>query len=331
MSQKQPTIHPQPGPAVLSQTREQRSTRITLLGLAVNILLVIFKLLSGAVGHSGAIIADAFHSLSDLSTDIAVLLGVRAAGRPVDKSHDYGHGKIETLVSAFVGLMLLVVGGGILVHGCVVISSAIQGGPLPRPGWIALVAAACSIAVKEWLYQETLRVGRAIRSPAVIANAWHHRSDALSSIGVFLGIGGAILLGEPWRILDPLAAIVVSFFLVKIAVVIIRDTLNELAEASLSDEIERQILSEVVTIAGVQNPHNLKTRRIGKDIAIDLHIKVNPDLKIIAAHDIATAVERQLKERFGPGTFVSVHIEPAKQGDLAAGPVLPGDQGRGGG
>ena len=190
--------------------REKRATRVTLYGAAINIILVIFKLIAGVVGQSAAMIADGIHSLSDLLTDAVVIIFMKLSSRPQDEDHDYGHGKYETLATAIIGMALFVVGLGICYGGVVKIWAALQGGQLGQPGWIALAAALLSIALKEWCFQFTVRTGRAIQSETVVANAWHHRSDALSSVGTAIGIGGAIALGPSWAVLDPIAAVIVS-------------------------------------------------------------------------------------------------------------------------
>ncbi|MFC1514976.1 cation diffusion facilitator family transporter [Candidatus Omnitrophota bacterium] len=291
--------------------RSLKANRVIWVGLFINIILTFLKLLAGIYGKSAAMIADAFHSLSDFGTDIVVLLSFRIIDKPVDKSHDYGHGKVETLVSVVIGVVLLAVGVKICWSGLYRVYKFYQGQLIPQPGLIAFYAAAISIISKEWLYRYTLKVGKAINSQAVIANAWHHRSDAFSSIGTMIGIGGAIILGERWRILDPIAAIVVSFLIIKTAVVISREGFNELVEVSLSDKTENEILGIVRSVPGVKMPHNLKTRKIGNYVAIDIHIRVNKDLNIMEGHAIATEVEKKIKEAFGENAFISIHIEPS--------------------
>jgi len=290
--------------------RGNRANRITWIGLWINIVLTLFKLMSGIAGKSAAMIADAFHSLSDFATDVVVLLGFRFIEKPIDKSHDYGHGKAETLSTVIIGVALCVVGLKILGDGAANIFKFYRGQTIPEPGWIAFVAAITSIVTKEWLYRYTVAVGRAINSQAVIANAWHHRSDAFSSIGTMVGIGGAILLGEHWHILDPIAAVIVSFFIIWTGITISLGGFKELLEASLSEEIEAEILSITRSVPGVINPHELKTRKIGNYIAVDIHIEVDKGLNIILAHGIATAVEEAIKKTFGEDAFISVHIEP---------------------
>ena len=292
--------------------RERELYKVTLAGSLVNLTLVACKLLAGMAGHSAAMIADGIHSLSDLATDIVVLVFVRISGKPEDKKHDFGHGKYETLGTLLIGAALFLVGMGILWEGCGSIYRYLSGEPLDSPGYIALWAALVSIVSKELVFHYTRRAGVKYHSPSVIANAWHHRSDALSSIGTALGIGGAILLGESWRVLDPLAAVVVSLFILKVAVQLLTPSLNELLECSLPEEVEQQIIERAQEVNGVSHPHKLRTRQIGNRYAIDLHVRMDGRLSLFEAHDKATQVERKLRESFGNGTFINIHIEPVK-------------------
>jgi len=296
------------------QENQSKANRVTLWAFICNILLTVLKMIAGFLANSEALIADAFHSLSDFSTDIAALWGYHASLRPQDKSHSYGHGKIETLISMMIGWVLLFVGFGILGKGGSLIYKVIQGYTIMRPGWLAFTVAIISILIKEWLYRYTKRVAQEIESSVILVNAWHHRSDAFSSIGVLIGIGGAILLGENWTILDPIAAVIVSFFIIQISVSIIYKNANELIEASLGNEISNEILAVVKNVNGVRYPHNLRTRRVGNKIVIDVHIKVDRSLNIVHAHDITSEVELALREKFGEDTIISVHAEPLNEG-----------------
>lgn len=293
-----------------TDVRFKKANRVTWMGFSANFILTAVKLSAGIIGKSGAMVADAIHSLSDFITDIVVLISFRIIRKPVDHEHDYGHGKFETLATAFIGLALLVAGGGIFWQGARKIFLSLTGSPLDKPGNVALIAAIISIILKEWLYRYTVKVGDEIGSQAVVANAWHHRSDAFSSIGTMLGIGGAIILGERWRILDPIAAVIVSFFIIKVAFSIVVVSVKELSEGSLDDAVEDEILKIVAGCPGVIKPHDLRTRKIGYNIAVDIHVYVKRDLTICAAHDIATDVEQRLRKRFGAETFISVHTEP---------------------
>lgn len=301
--------------------RTASASRATWVGFSVNLILTAGKLAAGIVGHSGAMVADAMHSLSDFATDVVVLVSFRMVGQPADKGHDYGHGKYETLATAIIGVALLLVGAGIFWGGASKIWLGVfQGRRMVAPGYVALVAAAVSVAVKECLYRYTVKVGKRIDSQAVIANAWHHRSDAFSSVGTLLGIGGAILLGEKWHVLDPLAAIVVSFFIVKVALEISSGSVKELVEESLDDESEAEIIAMASGIPGVADPHELRTRRIGHDVAVDLHVRVGADLPVREAHALASEVETRIRARFGQSTIVSVHVEPPLKDEIPAPP-----------
>ena len=245
-------------------------------------------------------------------TDIVVIVFVRIAGKPEDKGHDYGHGKYETLATAIIGLLLLCVGFGIFWNGASSIYTFLRGGQLESPGVVALVAALVSIVSKEILYQYTVIQGKKLNSQAVIANAWHHRSDALSSIGTAIGIGGAILLGDHWRVLDPVAAVVVSFFIMKVSVRLLIPCVDELLEKSLPEDVEKEIEQTVLSFPGVSQPHHLRTRRIGNYYAIELHVRMDGKITLEEAHSTATAIENKLKEMFGKGTHVGIHVEPTK-------------------
>ena len=292
--------------------REKQIYKVTLMGSVGNLALLIFKLIAGVVGHSSAMIADAVHSLSDFVTDIVVLIFVRISVKPQDASHDYGHGKFETIATFLVGLALMIAAVGIILPGVQKLILWWNGADLAAPGWIALWAALVSIAVKELLYQMTVRKGKALNSQLMVANAWHHRSDALSSVGAAIGIGGAIWLGQRWTMLDPLASVVVGLMLMKVVWDLLKTSMNELTEGSLSEETEQEIMEIITAVPGIQQPHNLRTRRIGNHIAIEAHIRMDGNLSLNEAHEQATAVERKLKARFGSSTYVSIHMEPMK-------------------
>ncbi len=293
-------------------SRENEIYRVTIIGSVVNFLLLLFKFLAGFVGHSSAMIADAVHSLSDFATDLIILVFVRLSAKPADRSHRYGHGKFETLATAIIGIVLLGVAVGICVKGVTDVVAVCHGYTLPAPKTVALIAAVVSIILKEGLYRYTVYAGRRLNSQAVIANAWHHRSDAFSSIGTLLGIGGAIIGGAKWRILDPLAAIGVSLLIAKVAIRIMKNSLDELLEHSLPEATEEEIKQVILSVDGVVAPHSLHTRRIGNHFAIEVHIRMNGDFSLTHAHQITTVVERRLKERFGEQTHVNIHTEPLK-------------------
>ena len=295
--------------------RERQIYKVTLAGSVGNALLVAFKFVAGLAGHSAAMVADAVHSLSDFITDIVVLVFVGISARPQDRSHDYGHGKFETLASLFISLALVAAAIGIIVSGGMKLAAWIGGEDLASPGRIALWAALLSILLKELMFQYTARKGRELDSPALKANAWHHRSDALSSVGSALGIGGAVLLGGRWTVLDPLASVVVGAMLVKVAWEIMRPSLGELTDESLPEKTEEDILSVLRSFPEVSEPHNLRTRHIGNRIAIEAHIRMDGSITLAQAHDVTSRIERALKERFGPQTIVTLHMEPVREGD----------------
>ncbi len=292
--------------------RERKIYRVTFMGGLVNVVLLVFKFVAGILGGSAAMIADAVHSLSDFASDIVVLVLVKLGSKPQDEDYDYGHGKFETLASVIIGLALLLVGVMLAYSGVVKIYHAFRGEVLPQPGVIAFVAALVSIALKKWAFQFTVRVGRQVNSEAVVANAWHHRSDALSSIGTAVGIGGAILLGSQFSVLDPIAAVVVSFFIVKTAYGLISNALGELLEKSLSPDMEEEIKHIAESEESVSEVHHLQTRRIGNGIAIEMHVRIPGETTLYTAHQHATSIERKLKARFGEQTHIGLHVEPVK-------------------
>lgn len=295
--------------------REKAIYQVTWAGSFVNFLLVVFKFIAGILGHSAAMIADAVHSLSDFATDIVVLIFTRISNKPQDKNHDYGHGKYETLATAIIGIVLFAVGAGICWNGLRAIQTVWQGGRLPVPGMLAFAGAIISIVSKELIYRYTIHVGRKINSSAVIANAWHHRSDAFSSIGTAMGIGGAIALGESWSVLDPMAAVIVSFFIMKVSVQLLKPCVDELTEKSLPDEIEKEICLIAENTPGVSAIHNLRTRRIGNHYAIEMHVRMDVHLTLYEAHAKASVIENKLKEKYGNETHVGIHVEPVKDAD----------------
>ncbi len=292
--------------------RQRDIYKVTIIGSICNLLLLVFKFMAGFLGHSAAMIADAVHSLSDFVTDIIVLVFVRISGKPQDKDHDYGHGKYETLATALIGVILVFVGLGIMWNGLTAIVAFLKGEPLGEPGVLALVAALVSILLKEVLYRYTVWVGKRVDSQSVVANAWHHRSDAFSSIGTAVGIGGAILLGPSWRVLDPIAAVIVSVFIIKVAFELIGPTVDELMEKSLPEDVENEIEKAITDVPGVFNPHNLRTRKIGNNYAVSVHVRMDGNLTVSQSHEITRSIESSVRNLLGPNAFVSVHVEPVK-------------------
>lgn len=290
--------------------REKEIYKVTLVGGAVNVILLIFKFVAGIVGRSSAMVADALHSLSDFVTDVIVLVFVKISNKPQDKSHDYGHGKYETLALTLIGIALMAVAISIIVKGAVKIAGWAHGEVLEAPGLLAFWAAIVSIVLKEGVYRYSIIKAKKLNSKAVEANAWHHRSDALSSIGTAVGIGGAIFLGERWTILDPIASVVVGAFIVKVAFDLLKNGIGDLMEQSLPDTVEEEILQLAASVPGVTKPHDLRTRRIGNHYAIEMHILMDGDLTLKEAHKRASEVEDLLRQHFGEETHVVVHVEP---------------------
>ena len=290
--------------------RSQEIYKVTLVGGVVNVVLLLFKFVAGIVGHSAAMVADAVHSLSDFITDVIVLVFVHISSKPKDKSHDYGHGKYETLAMTLIGVALLIVAIGIIYSGAMKIIAWMNGEQLEAPGTLALWAALLSVLLKEGVYQYSMVKARQLNSQVVEANAWHHRSDALSSVGTAIGIGGAIFLGQRWTVLDPIASLVVGAFIVKVAVDLLRSGIDDLMEHSLPETVEEEILRIVEELPDVVNPHDLRTRRIGNHYAIELHILMDGDITLREAHNKASEVEDLLRARYGENTHVAVHVEP---------------------
>ena len=301
----------------MEQSREHRIYKVTIIGTIGNFLLLVFKFLAGFLGHSAAMVADAVHSLSDFATDLVVLLFVRLSSKPRDVNHDFGHGKYETLATAIIALSLFAVGLGIFWKGANEIWAFFNGQPLEAPGMIALWAALISIVVKELLYQYTVIEARKVSSKAMEANAWHHRSDAFSSIGTTLGIAGAIFLGEKGRVLDPVAAVVVSIFILRVAVQLVRPAIAELLEKSLPADTEQRIEEIIKATPGVSDPHNMRTRRIGNYAAVDVHVRMPAEMTVSQAHDITRVLETEIRNYLGKDTIINIHVEPI--------PTLPTD------
>ena len=294
----------------LVMERNKEIYKVTMVGGVVNVILLLFKFVAGILGHSAAMVADAVHSLSDFVTDVIVIVFVHISGKPKDKSHDYGHGKYETLAMTIIGLALLAVAIGIVYSGLMKIIDWMSGHELQAPGMLALWAALLSVVLKEGVYRYSMREARKLQSQAVEANAWHHRSDALSSIGTAIGIGGAIFLGQRWTVLDPIASVVVGLFIIKVAIFLLRDGIGDLMEQSLPDEVETEILQLAASVDGVCEPHDLRTRRIGNHYAIELHILMDGNITLCEAHDKASEVEDLLRQHYGNDTHIAVHVEP---------------------
>ncbi len=290
--------------------RTHKVTAVTLTGAVVNIILTVFKIAAGIIGRSSAMIADGIHSLSDLLSDIVVIVFVRVSAKGRDKDHDYGHGKFETFATLIISLMLIVVAANLMSGGIGKIRLILEGGEVSPPGMVALWAAVLSIVLKEILYHYTVIQGRILNSPMMIANAWHHRTDALSSVGSLLGIAGAIFLGDKFVILDPVAGCVISVFIFVMAVKMSVPAIKELLDVSLPDDVEAKIEETARTIPGVIDLHELKTRREGPGIIMEGHLVMDSGISLREAHDISKKVEEALRKEFGEETQISLHLEP---------------------
>lgn len=294
-------------------TREKQIYKVTAVGSIVNVLLTLFKFVAGILGRSSAMMADAVHSLSDLITDIIIFVFVRTASKPVDRSHDYGHGKFETMATLIIGIILILVGVGIMINGVKDCIAFYEGEIGERPRSIALIAAVLSIVLKEGVFRYTISKGRKINSPTLIANAWHHRSDAYSSIATLVGVAGSMFLGPKGMILDPLAAILVSLYIFKTGFEIVKPSVDELLEKSLPPETEKEIRQILKSVKGIEGVHKLKTRKIGNRIAIEAHTEMDGNMSLKEAHHIASVAENKLKKHYGVKTHVGIHMEPTKE------------------
>ena len=290
--------------------RIKEAKKVTWIGFFINLILTVFKILAGIFGKSTAMIADGVHSLSDFVTDVLVIVFVGISGKEKDNDHHYGHGKYETFATMLISMILMLVGIGIFWSGFTRVIDFFQGKAIEEPSVIALIAAIVSIFSKEWLYRFTKKTGEKIKNYAVVANAWHHRSDAFSSIGTAIGIAGAIYLGESWRILDPIAGMVVSIFIIKVATEIGLPSMHELLEKSLPVEIEKEIAEVIENNPEVKFHHNLKTRKVGYIYVIDVQIKLDKEISFVKSHDVATEVEVELKRKYGEKTVINIHTEP---------------------
>lgn len=286
-------------------TQEAQGRKITWAGIAANTLLIAVKFAAGVLGHSQALIADAVHSISDFITDFVVLMGLRFGRKPPDETHHFGHGRIETIASAMVGLALIVVAVFIGFSAARDIYHHVE----RHPTWIAIAAAALSILVKEILYQYTVMVGRRIRSQAVIANAWHHRSDALSSVAVLIGVTGA-QLRPGWHILDAYAALLVSFFIVKVGIDILWGAMREFADTAPEPEVLERIRECILGVEGVMGIHNLKVRSTGGIFEIQVHLEVDNALSIAEGHLIINEARGCLRAAMKDVGEITVHLDP---------------------
>ena len=294
--------------APVAGTKEKIIRRVTWIGLIVNLFLAGIKLTAGLLGKSQALVADAIHSLTDLTTDIAVIAGSHYWERPPDEDHPYGHKRLETMVTVFIGLMLAAAGLGI---GWKAISTLRYNGASP-PGWIAFLAALVSIICKEVIYRWTARTGKRLKSAALAANAWHHRTDALSSLPVLAAVGGARVLPS-WSFLDRLGAVVVSIFIIHASIKIIRPALSELIDAGAPADTRNKIRKLAHGNENVLQVHDIRTRYVSTSIVADLHIVVQGSLTVRQGHDIADNVKNRILKGIPEILDVIVHIDPPEK------------------
>ncbi len=293
--------------ATAGQLREER--RVTLFGLVVNLFLATGKVLVGLAAGSSAIIADGLHSASDLASDFVVLWGIAAAKRPADADHHYGHSRYESIITLFVGLLL--VAAALFVGIESIVSLGRKHGAIR--GWLPFWAAVVSIVFKESLYWWTRAVGRRYGNPAVLANAWHHRSDAFSSVAAAVGIAGALVGGDRWAFLDHVTAVVLAAFLVIIGIRVVRESLQKLSDRAPAPADVERMRAAVAAIPGVLGLHAFRARHSGAGgmIEMDVHVEVDPALTVRQGHDIASQVESQLRNEMPDITGIVVHVEPA--------------------
>lgn len=293
-----------------SQLVVRTARKVTWVGFWVNAFLGVAKIIAGIFGRSSAMVADGVHSFSDFVTDIVVIVFIGISRKKADSTHQYGHGKYETFATLILSLVLAIVAVIFFIEGAEATWGALHGELLPSPTWLALGICLLSILAKEWLYRYTRAAGERIGSAVVVANAWHHRSDALSSIATLLGVAGAMFLGEHWRVLDPIAAMLVSIFIIMVSVKLAIPAIKELLEVSLPADITEQMYEIIGSTPGVMAFHHFASRRNGNRMIVDFHIKVDPTETVEAGHHICTEVENRLRKKFGDDLTVNIHMEP---------------------
>lgn len=289
---------------------QKLAMHVSSVSIAVNVVLSLFKLLAGIIAHSGAMISDAIHSASDVISTVVVMIGVHLSGKQSDKEHQYGHERLECVSSIVLAGLLLVTGIGIGFSGVEKIIAGTSGEDLMTPGRLALIAAVISLVVKEWMFWYTRAAAKKINSGALMADAWHHRSDALSSVGAFAGILGA-RLGYP--ILDPIASVVICLFIAKAAVDIFQDAINKMVDRSCDEKTENEIRQVVAKVPGVERVDRIKTRLFGSKIYVDIEIAVDGEMLLKDAHAIAEEAHRQVERSFADVKHCMVHVNPSSE------------------
>lgn len=288
----------------MNNNRYEEATKVTLISIIWNVILTLIKILGGIVGKSNAMIADGLHSASDIISSVGVLIGNKIAKTPHDKEHNYGHEKAETLVSFLLSMLLIYVALKISVNG---VNSLLNLENVQVPTFLPLAISVISIVIKEYQYRITIKVARKINSPSLKADAWHHRSDALSSVAAFIGIGGSLL---GFKALDPIATVIVGLFVAKVGLDIFKDSINELMDYSIDEKDESQIISIANSTEGVLNIGELRTRKHGSMAYVDLTICVNKDLTVLEGHEIANKLEISILEELQIVKGITVHVDP---------------------
>lgn len=292
------------------ETDQQVAMRVSGVSIFVNVVLSLFKLLAGIIAGSGAMISDAIHSASDVASTVVVIIGVNMAGKKSDKEHQYGHERLECVSSILLAGFLMVTGVGIGISGIQKIIDGTSGKNLMVPGMLALVAAVVSLVVKEWMFWYTRAAAKKINSGALMADAWHHRSDALSSIGAFVGILGA-RMGYP--ILDPVASVVICIFIAKAAIDIFRDAIDKMVDHSCDEKTVQEMREVILEVEGVRRIDVLRTRLFGSKIYVDIEIAADDDMTLKEAHTIAEEVHRSIEKKFAEVKHCMVHVNPVSE------------------
>lgn len=286
---------------------KKTAMNVSVISIAVNLGLSIYKLLAGIFAHSGAMVSDAVHSASDVLSTFIVMIGFHMSGKSPDKEHPYGHERMECVASIILAVILLITGLGIGISGIEIIADS-ENRQIEIPGIPALTAAIISILVKEAMYWYTIIPAKRINSGALKADAWHHRSDALSSVGALIGIGGA-RLGYP--ILEPIASVIICLFIIKASIEIFRDAISKMIDKSCDDETVNAMTKSIIAKDGVVSLIKLQTRMFGSRIYVDAVISVDGTIPLIQAHRIAESVHDSIEQEFPTVKHCMVHVDPA--------------------
>jgi len=290
--------------------RAQTGARITWRVAGANLGLSLLKVLAGYFGHSQAVLADGVHSASDFVTDILLLVSLRIAAKPPDADHQYGHKRVETLMAAAFGLILVGVGASFIRSGVIRIDQILNHGLRYEITWIAMAGALVTAVCKEYLYYYNLRWGTRLNNQGIVANAWENRSDAMSSFGTFVGISAVVVGGQRWTVLDPIITVIVAVLIIRFALGILLPNINILIGRSADQDVVENIRAAAESVSGVQDAHSIRTRFEGSDLAVDLHLDVLPTISVASGHELAEQVEKRIKASVPTVEEVVVHVEP---------------------